>query len=69
MTDILDFFGGGDKARYSHIAKSSRASIDVSADEMASVLWAYDYGLDKLDKEALADIANVISKLKDELWP
>lgn len=55
--------------RYAHIARDAKLSIQISAEEMAALFYAYDYGLDALDGESREKINQVLAKLKDEAWP
>ncbi|AEY02966.1 hypothetical protein GU3_16304 (plasmid) [Oceanimonas sp. GK1] len=67
MTDpITELFG---KPDYSHIARDTKATISITAAEMAAILEAYDNGLDTLEPRTKTALDSVVAKLKDEVWP
>ena len=57
------------KSDYSHIARDAEATLHITAAEMGAILCAYDRGLVALDDSERQALDDVISKLKDELWP
>lgn len=56
-------------SNYKGIAHDCTVTVDLSEEESAAVLKAYDYGLQNLDKEQQRALNAVISKLKDQIWP
>ena len=46
-----------------------KCSIDVTRDESAAVLKAYDRGVDVLNQDELQLLNSVIAKLKDIIHP
>lgn len=56
-------------SNYKGIAHDCTVTVDLSEEESAAVLKAYDYGLHNLDKEQQRALNAVISKLKDQIWP
>lgn len=57
------------KPDYSHIVRDTTATISITAAEMAAILEAYDRGVGALDTTTTKALDDVISKLKDEVWP
>lgn len=57
------------KSDYSHIAHDADVKLSITAAEMGAILCAYDRGLVALDDGERQALDEVISKLKDELWP
>ncbi|AVL70752.1 hypothetical protein RP300_00873 [Oligella urethralis] len=58
-----------DKPDYSHVARDAEVTIEVTAEEVAAIYWAYDRGFDSLDETSRQKLDSVINKLKYELWP
>lgn len=58
-----------EKPDYSGVARSCRCVIDLTAEESAAILLAYDRGLDALDDTARHQLDQVIASLKDQIWP
>lgn len=57
------------KPDYSHIARDTAVRIQVTAEQMSAVLFAYDYGIDQLDEDSRYALDAVIANLKDSLHP
>ncbi len=57
------------KPDYSHIARDTAVRIQVTAEQMSAVLYAYDRGVSELDADSMRQLEAVIAKLKDELHP
>lgn len=57
------------KPDYSHIAKESKVTIEITPEEASAVFYAYDRGFDALDDESKRQLDVVMEKLKYELWP
>lgn len=66
MDSLAALFG---KPDYSHIARDTTTTINITAQEMAAILAAYDRGVDQLDADAGQALDSVIAKLKDQVWP
>ena len=63
---LQNIFG---KPDYSHIVRNSTIQVELSAEEQASILEAYDYGIRSLDESSLLYLEKAINKLKDEIHP
>ena len=57
------------KPNYDHIAADSKITLEITAEQVKAVYSAYDWGLKNLDKEALKHIEQLITSIKNELWP
>lgn len=53
---------------YAHIVKDMSLKIEISADEAAAVLAAYDDGIECLSVEEQHLLDVVISKMKDQIF-
>lgn len=58
-----------DKPDYSHIARDIEVTIEITAEEVAAIFWAYDRGINAMDEASMQKLDAVINKLKYELWP
>ena len=56
------------KPDYSNIAQDAEVTIEITAEEVAAIFYAYDRGFDALDDESKRQLDVVIGKLKYELW-
>jgi len=54
---------------YWDLTRDMKCSIDVTRDESAAVLKAYDRGVDVLNQDELQLLNSVIAKLKDVIHP
>jgi hypothetical protein len=54
---------------YRDLTRDMKCSIDVTRDESAAVLKAYDRGVDVLNQDELQLLNSVIAKLKDVIHP
>lgn len=54
---------------YRDHTRDMKCSIDVTRDESAAVLKAYDRGVDVLNQDELQLLNSVIAKLKDVIHP
>ncbi|WP_331351217.1 hypothetical protein [Cellvibrio sp. UBA7671] len=54
---------------YQDLTRDMKCSIDVTRDESAAVLKAYDRGVDVLNQDELQLLNSVIAKLKDVIHP
>lgn len=57
------------KPNYDHITQSQTIVIEVSKEQAAAILWAYDRGFNDLDAEAMQEFKSLIHRMKDEIWP
>lgn len=57
-----------EKPDYAGVARPCRCTIDLTAEESAAILHAYDRGIDALDSEARHQLDRVIAALKDQIW-
>lgn len=57
------------KPNYISIAKESVITVELTAEEVAVIYEAYDFGIEALDAEAMQTLNKVINTLKYELWP
>lgn len=55
--------------QYADICTDTRVALDLSAEEAAAILAAYDYGVSKLNAKDLQRLDAVVAKLKAEIWP
>ncbi|WP_258404674.1 hypothetical protein [Oligella urethralis] len=53
----------------SHIARDTEVTIEITAEEVAAIFWAYDRGINAMDEASMQKLDAVINKLKYELWP
>ena len=58
-----------EKPNYDHIAVNSKITLEITAEQAKSIFWAYDRGLADLDSDALKQLKELITNIKDELWP
>ena len=54
---------------YEAIARDCLLTVELTAEQSAAVLRAYDYGLESLTAIQRYQINVVIAKLKDQIWP
>lgn len=54
---------------YRDLTRDMKCSVDVTRDESAVVLKAYDLGLEVLNVEEMQFLLSVIAKLKDVIHP
>jgi len=57
------------KPDYSNIAQDAEVTIEITAEEVAAIFWAYDRGINAIDEASMQKLDAVINKLKYELWP
>lgn len=57
------------KPDYTHIARDITIEINLSMEEVAAVLYAYDRGLDELDTQNRKELDKIFAKLKTEIHP
>lgn len=65
----LDLFPPQDLDYYRDLTRDMRCSIDITRNESAAVLKAYDRGVDVLNPNELQLLNSVIAKLKDVIHP
>ena len=65
----LDLFPLQDLDYYRDLARDMQCSIDVTRNESAAVLKAYDRGVDILNPNEFQLLNSVIAKLKDVIHP
>ncbi|CAM5186478.1 hypothetical protein OURE66S_01217 [Oligella ureolytica] len=56
------------KPNYDHIAVNSKITLEITAQQVKAIFWAYDHGLAGLDSDALEQLKELIANIKDELW-
>lgn len=54
---------------YAGVARACTATVQLSVEQAAAVLLAYDRGLDALDGNHRAQLDAVLAQLKDAIWP
>lgn len=54
---------------YEAIACDCLLKVELTAEQSAAVLRAYDHGLESLNAIQRYQILVVIAKLKDQIWP
>lgn len=65
----LDLFPPQGLDYYRDLTRDMQCSIEITRDESAVVLKAYDRGIDVLKSEELQLLNSVIAKLKDVIHP
>lgn len=65
----LDLFPPQDLDYYRDLTRDMQCSIDITRNESAAVLKAYDRGVDVLNPKELQLLNSVIAKLKDVIHP
>lgn len=58
-----------DMESYEHISQEATVTVELTAQEVAVIFAAYDYGTDALDSEQRDLLRLVIAKMKDQLHP
>lgn len=56
-------------ADYQGIARACTATVQLSTEQAAAVLLAYDRGLDAVNGSDRAQLDAVLAQLKDIIWP
>ena len=54
---------------YRDLTKGGRVTIDLSQDEACVALKVYDRGVEALDADERFELDQLMSKLKEQLWP
>lgn len=54
---------------YQEMARPGVYKVDLTADQAAAILKAHDHGIAALESDETALIDQVMSILKDEIWP
>lgn len=54
---------------YRQLTQGGKVTINLSQEEAAVTLKAYDEGLNSLEQDERLELDRVIAKLKDKLWP
>lgn len=57
------------KPDYTGIARACTATVELTEQQAAAVLHAYDRGLSKLDDRERQALDGLIAQLKDTIWP
>lgn len=57
------------KPNYNDIVESTTAVVELTSEQCAAILWAYDRGINALDDNAKKALEAVINSLKNEIWP
>ena len=47
----------------------SKITLEITAQQVKAIFWAYDRGLNDLDDEALKQLNKLIENIKMGLWP
>lgn len=58
-----------EKPSYDGIARACTAQVELSTEQAAAVLHAYDCGIDELDGSERAELDQVLAQLKAAIWP
>lgn len=66
---IANLFPSNGLDYYRDLTRDLNCSIDVTRDESAAVLKAYDRGVEVLNEDELQLLNSVIAKLKDVIHP
>ena len=56
-------------SQYHRLTRGGRVSLDLTQDEAAVALKAYDHGVHALNEDDRADLDSLLAKLKEKLWP
>lgn len=56
-------------SNYQGIARDCTITVELTEVQTAAVLKAYDYGFFNLTEDQKHELAIVIAKLKDQIWP
>jgi len=64
-----DFLKPSPLTYYLEMAKSGVYKADLSREQAAVILKSYDYGIKALDDAEIEILDQVMSILKDEIWP
>lgn len=54
---------------YQSLTGGGKYQVELSQDEAAVTLKIYDHGTDHLSRDEKELLANIIAKLKDQVWP
>jgi hypothetical protein len=57
------------KKRYQHITSDKTITVEITREQMAAILYAQDYGLKRMDSDALAVLDTVMDTLTYKLHP
>lgn len=57
------------KPDYTGIARACTVTVELTEQQAAAVLHAYDRGLSKLDDQERQALDGLIAQLKDTIWP
>lgn len=55
--------------RYLYMVEGGERRIELTAEEEAAILAAYDYGLTNMGEEEIQELHAVLAKLKDQIHP
>jgi len=54
---------------YKPLTRDIKIDLDLTQEEAAVVLQAYDYGVYDLPQESIQILDRIIAKLKQQIWP
>lgn len=70
MNEIIALLKARSNVNYDHIAHDMDVTISFTAEEVKTILEAYDYGFDLLDEKSRELFMNsIMFKLKDAIHP
>lgn len=56
-------------SQYHRLTRGGRVSLELTQDEAAVALKAYDNGVGALNEDDRSELDSLIAKLKEQIWP